>query len=75
MFFARNANYNIDEGKAWCVSKFSKTPAMSCAILSNSFFFTKFRVLKIVKNVELLRVSVAVDESRKIVGECTAFGY
>lgn len=39
MFFARNANYNIDEGKAWCVSKFSKTPAMSCAILSNSFFF------------------------------------
>lgn len=76
MFFARNANYNIDEGKAWCVSKFSKTPAMSCAILSNSFFFfTKFRALKIVKNVELLRVSVAVDESRKIVGECTAFGY
>lgn len=41
MFFARNANYNIDEGKAWCVSKFSKTPAMSCAILSNSFFFYK----------------------------------
>lgn len=67
MFFARNTNYNIDEGKAWCVCKFSKTPAMSCVILSNSFFFTKFRALKIVKNVELLRVRMAVDEAAKVV--------
>lgn len=41
MFFARNMNYNIDKGKVWCVSKFSKPPVMSCTILSNSFFFYK----------------------------------
>lgn len=67
MFFARNMNYNIDKGKAWCVSKFSKPPAMSCTILSNSFFFTKFRVLKIIKNVKLPRVRVAVDAAAKVV--------
>lgn len=65
MFFVRNTNYNIDEGKAWCVCKFSKPPAMSNPF--KQLFFTKFRALKIVKNVELLRVRVAVDEAAKVV--------